>query len=330
MAAVRLLGICKRFADREVLCDVHLAVAPGEFFALLGPSGCGKTTLLRLIAGLEQPDAGRIWLDGQDVTAWPPERRQVGFVFQDYALFPHLNVLDNVAFGLAARGMKKAERYARARHMLVRLGLEGEARKPVSALSGGQQQRVALARALVLEPRLLLLDEPLSNLDEALREQARIELKRLQRENALTVLYVTHDQQEALALADRVGILWEGRLEQVGTPLEVYHRPATAVVARFLGANVLPLTPRTREWGIGEEPGFQWAVRPEDWEVAPDPEGWPVVSRQFFGLYTELFVQVEAVLLRVWVPSDFPESPTVRLRPRRLVRVRLREGATLL
>lgn len=321
-AVLRLAGIWKRFSDQEVLRGIDLEVVRGECFALLGPSGCGKTTLLRLIAGLERPDLGRIWLDGGDITELPPQRRPVGMVFQDYALFPHLNVLENVGFGLAARGLARSAQHAHAMRILRRLGLERELSKPVSALSGGQQQRVALARALVLEPRLMLFDEPLSNLDAALREQARTELKRLQRESGLTAIYVTHDQQEALALADRVGILWQGRLEQVGTPQEVYRQPETEFVARFLGANVLPEAPWVEAWGLRSEPGHRWAVRPEDWDVSPDPAGWPVLARQFFGLYVELLVQAEAEPLRVWVPADFPEALAVRIRPRRPVRVR--------
>jgi ABC-type Fe3+/spermidine/putrescine transport system ATPase subunit len=220
---------------------VSATVAPGEFFTLLGPSGCGKTTVLRLIAGFLSPDEGEIRLDGRSVAGVPPWRRDLGLVFQNYALWPHLSVFEHVAFGLRERKRPKAEIRARVEVALTMVGLAGLGGRRPSQLSGGQQQRVALARTLVVEPRALLLDEPLSNLDATLRAQMRVELRRLQRELGITTVYVTHDQEEAMALSTRIAVLDRGALVQLGTPLEVYRRPRTRFVADFLGgANVLP------------------------------------------------------------------------------------------
>jgi len=235
-------GVTKRFGDFTAVDDVGFAVARGEFFSLLGPSGCGKTTLLRLVAGFEDATAGTIRLDGRDVHGVPPYRRPVNTVFQNYALFPHLTVFENVAFGPRIRRRPAADVERRVRAMLdvVRLG-DLAARRP-SQLSGGQRQRVALARALVNDPSALLLDEPLSALDLALRREMQGELKRIQREVGVTFVFVTHDQEEAITLSDRVAVLRAGRLEQVGTPQAVYDAPATAFVARFIGiANLLPV-----------------------------------------------------------------------------------------
>jgi putative spermidine/putrescine transport system ATP-binding protein len=219
---------------------VTLSIGSGEFFAMLGPSGSGKTTCLRLIAGFEAPDAGRILLNGQDVTRSPPYERDVNTVFQDYALFPHLSVLDNVAYGPRVRGVRESERHARARELLALVKLSEMAARRPSQLSGGQRQRVALARALVNKPRVLLLDEPLGALDLKLREDMQLELKSLQRQLGITFVFVTHDQGEALSMADRVAIFNHGRIEQLATPRELYTRPQTSFVARFVGsANVV-------------------------------------------------------------------------------------------
>ena len=233
---VEIERVSKSFGRVTALRELSLAVHPGELLAVLGPSGCGKTTLLRLVGGYEHPDEGRIRLAGQDVTTEPPERRRAGMVFQSYALFPHLTVLENVAFGLRVRGRPKAERRRRALEALALTGLEGlESRRPAE-LSGGQQQRVAVARALVLEPEVLLLDEPFANLDRAVRVRLRDELRTLQRRVGVTTIFVTHDQEEAVALADRIAVLNEGRLEQIGPALELCYRPATEFVASFFGA----------------------------------------------------------------------------------------------
>lgn len=240
-AHLRIDGIAKRFGNVAALRGVSIAVARGEFVALLGPSGCGKTTLLRILAGLETPDEGHLLLDGTDITGLPTNQRGFGMVFQSYALFPHLTVLDNVAFGLRMQRASKPEQERRTSAALAAVRLEGfEARYP-RQLSGGQQQRVALARALAIEPRLLLLDEPLSNLDARLRRDVRLELRALQKRLGITALFVTHDQEEALALADRVVVMQAGRIEQVGDPKLVYRAPATTFAAEFVGeANLIP------------------------------------------------------------------------------------------
>ena len=234
-ADVELVGVTKRFGGLVAVDRLDLAVRHGEFLSLLGPSGCGKTTTLRLIAGFERPDEGEIRLEGEDVARLPAYRRPVNTVFQSYALFPHLSVLDNVAYGLKQRGLPRRERRARAEELLelVRLPHVG-ARKPPQ-LSGGQQQRVVLARALVLQPKVLLLDEPLGALDLRVRKQLQIELKRIQETVGITFVYVTHDQEEALAMSDRVAVMNAGRIEQLGPPQEIYDAPATAFVARFIG-----------------------------------------------------------------------------------------------
>ena len=236
MARLQLENLAKRFGPVIAVRDLSLVVESGELLALVGPSGCGKTTTLRLIAGFESPDAGDVLLDGRSLLPLPPEDRGVGIVFQNYALFPHMSVFDNVAYGLRFRRSKSSSGIkARVRELLEFMGLAGMERRRPAELSAGQQQRVALARALAPEPRVLLLDEPLSALDVQLRVRLRWEIKRLQRQLGITALYVTHDQEEALAIADRVAVMNEGRLEQVGPPWEVYHRPASPFVARFIG-----------------------------------------------------------------------------------------------
>jgi putrescine transport system ATP-binding protein len=244
-ALLRAEGVGKRFGATVALDGLDLAIAPGEFFALLGGSGSGKSTLLRLIAGFEAPDAGRLLLDGRDLAPLPPYARPVAMMFQSYALFPHLSVSDNVAYGLRRAGVAREERARRVAEALAMVRLEGMERRRPHQLSGGQRQRVALARSLVVRPRLLLLDEPLGALDAALRESTGFELRALQRATGAAFVMVTHDQAEALALADRVGVLERGRMVQVGPPAEVYERPATRFVASFLGgANLLAGTAR--------------------------------------------------------------------------------------
>ena len=240
--AIRLTGLSKSFGGTVNAVDgIDLDIAEGEFFSMLGPSGSGKTTVLRLIAGFEQPTAGTVSLLGENVTDRAPFDRDVNTVFQDYALFPHMSVLDNVAYGLRVRGVPRRERHAQARQALetVRLGGFGD-RKP-GQLSGGQRQRVALARATVVRPKVLLLDEPLGALDLKLREQMQVELKELQRELGITFIFVTHDQEEALTLSDRLAVFNEGRIEQLGTPAEIYDRPVSPFVAAFVGtSNIFP------------------------------------------------------------------------------------------
>jgi putative spermidine/putrescine transport system ATP-binding protein len=244
--AVALQGVTFRYPGTTAgVADVDLAIHAGEMLVCIGPSGCGKTTLLRLVAGFVRPDAGRIALRGRDVTQADPRSRQCGIVFQSYALFPHMSVRDNVAYPLRVRGVERSERAARADRMLELVGLSALADRLPAALSGGQQQRVALARALVFEPSALLLDEPLSALDAATRVAMRDEIRRIQREQAIATLLITHDQDEALSLADRIAVMRDGRLVQVGTPAAIYDRPANAFVATFVGrANVIEATAR--------------------------------------------------------------------------------------
>jgi spermidine/putrescine transport system ATP-binding protein len=233
---ISLENVTKRFGKVVAVREVSLDIKEGEFFSLLGPSGCGKTTTLRMIGGFEQPDEGRILLRSQDVTAVPPNRRNVNMVFQHYALFPHMSVGDNIAFGLRLKRVPKGEQRDRVKEMLDIVRLQGlEKRKPAQ-LSGGQQQRIALARALINRPAALLLDEPLGALDVKLRRQMQLELKRIQSELGTTFVYVTHDQEEALAMSDRIGVMNEGVVEQVGSPREIYEHPATAFVADFIGS----------------------------------------------------------------------------------------------
>jgi iron(III) transport system ATP-binding protein len=251
MIAVTIRDLSKRFGGNLVLDHVNLRVEPGELFFLLGPSGCGKTTLLRHIAGFYYPDAGQILFDEQDVSRLPPHQRDCGMVFQSYALWPHLNVARNVAFGLEERRLPKAQIARRVDEALAAVGMANLAERKIQQLSGGQQQRVALARALVIRPRCLLLDEPLSNLDTKLRLQMRLEIRRVCQDYGLTAIYVTHDQQEALSTADRLAIFDRGHLAQTGTPREVYRRPRSRAVADFIGeSNYLP----GRLLGLAEDP----------------------------------------------------------------------------
>ncbi len=232
---VRLEGVTKRFAEVSAVDEVSLDIEPGEFFALLGPSGCGKTTLMRIVAGFEAPESGRVFIDGVDMTDVPPHRRPVNMMFQSYALFPHMNVEKNIAFGLKQEGMPRADIAARVAEMLRLVQLEGLGKRRPDQLSGGQKQRVALARALAKRPKLLLLDEPLAALDRKLREQTQFELKEVQRRLGTAFIVVTHDQEEASVMASRMAVMRAGKLEQVGTPAQIYARPASRFVAEFIG-----------------------------------------------------------------------------------------------
>jgi len=266
MPSVRLVGLVKRYGDVAAVAGIDLDIADGEFFSMLGPSGSGKTTTLRMIAGFEIPTAGRVELHGRDVTGLAPFDRDVNTVFQDYALFPHMTVGDNVGYGLMVRKVPKDERRTRVTDALRMVRLDGyEDRKP-SQLSGGQRQRVALARALVNRPRVLLLDEPLGALDLKLREEMQIELKRIQQEVGITFIYVTHDQQEALTMSDRLAVFNAGRIQQVGAPAEVYERPATRFVAGFVGTSNL-LSGDVAATIVGRPGTF--TVRPEKIRLAP-------------------------------------------------------------
>ncbi len=261
---VRLEQVTKRFGDYVAVEEADFGIASGEFFSMLGPSGCGKTTTLRMIAGFEQPTGGRIVLEGRDVSRTPPHKRDVNTVFQNYALFPHMNIFDNVAFGLRNRKTPKDVVRTRVMEILEVVRLPDMAERRPNQLSGGQQQRIALARALVNLPKALLLDEPLGALDLKLRQVMQIELKRIQREVGITFIFVTHDQEEALTMSDRIAVMTQGRVDQIGTPTEIYHRPATAFVAGFIGtANLLPVTVRSQqgdEVTVDSRAGGQFSV----------------------------------------------------------------------
>ena len=259
MTQVTIEGLRKRLGKNEILKDINLQVSSGELFAILGPSGSGKTTLLRLIAGFEVPDSGRILFDGRDVTFMRPNERGVAMVFQNWALWPHMTVYENVAYGLKIKKVPKNEIEKKVKWALELLGLEGLERRYPHQLSGGQQQRVALARALVVEPKVLLLDEPLSNLDARLRLKLRGELRKLQKELKITAIYVTHDQEEAMALADKLALIKDGVVEEVGTPEEIYRNPKSAFTAMFIGkttyakGKVIEVTEGTAKVRVGEE-----------------------------------------------------------------------------
>jgi spermidine/putrescine transport system ATP-binding protein len=322
-AAIRLDGVGKRFGGLEAVRDVTLAIEEGEFFSLLGPSGCGKTTTLRMIAGFVTPDAGRVVLQGRDVTSVPANRRPVNMVFQHYALFPHMSVYDNVAFGLSVSRVPRGEQRQRVPELLRVVALEGLERRRPRQLSGGQQQRVALARALVNRPAALLLDEPLGALDVKLRKQMQLELKRIQHELGTTFVYVTHDQEEALAMSDRIAVMNEGRVEQVGTPRDIYEQPTTAFVADFVGSlNALDVTVDEVVAGyavshlgererivVGVDPAvprgsaIRVAVRPERVHIrpldgAPPEDGsrleGTLAEIVYLGMYTQLHVDTRA------------------------------------
>ena len=326
-AGIEIDGVVKRYGDVTAVGGVSLDVPPGAFVSLLGPSGCGKTTLLRLVGGFETPDAGAVRIGGADVTRRPPQKRPTAMVFQSYALFPTMTVGENVAYGLRTRGVAKADARQRAGNALGRVDLAGLEDRPVAALSGGQQQRVALARAIAVEPDVLLFDEPLSNLDVALREATRAELKALQRDLGITSLYVTHDQAEALALSDRVALMRAGKLVAEGTPEGLYAEPPTAYAASFLGgANVI--RDRALAERLAGEPmpaGRALAVRPEALEpVGADADGAVparALGRLFLGLTAEWDVEVDAdgrrQRLRLWTDPARPVPDALALRAAR-------------
>jgi iron(III) transport system ATP-binding protein len=348
-AAIRVHvdGVSKRFSHRvkgEVYAarDVRLDVAPGEFLTLLGPSGCGKTTTLRMIAGFETPDEGAIRFGGDDVTRLPANQRGIGFVFQNYALFPHLPVADNVAYGLEVRRVPAPEIATRVSEVLRLVGLAGYEHQFPGQLSGGEQQRVALARAIVIRPRVLLFDEPLSNLDAKLRVQMRTEIRELQRRLAITTIYVTHDQEEAMAVSDRIAVMSQGRVVQEGTAQDLYHRPSNEFVATFVGrVNLVPgrvddlaggvatvsalgTTMRVRAVaaGIARGDAVRVVVRPEAIELVREAGGAPaatVVTHAFLGEKIEYDVRcgdraLHAVRYNAGPGEVIPDGVTVSLR----------------
>ncbi|WP_228001486.1 ABC transporter ATP-binding protein [Nocardia australiensis] len=355
-STVEFRGLRRIFGSTTALDGLDLEIRPGELLALLGPSGCGKTTALRTVAGFERPDAGMVLMDGEDITRVPANRRDAGMVFQSYSLFPHLNAVDNVAFGLRMRGTRKHARRARALELLELVGLSQHSERYPSQLSGGQQQRIALARALALRPRVLLLDEPLSALDAQVRQNLREEIRRLQQQLGITTLFVTHDQEEALTMADRVAVMRSGQMEQCALPAELYQRPATAFVAEFVGVmsripGQLAAGGRTvhvlgRDLPVhGELPGaapsgsdvrdVDVLVRPEALGVTAADDGTSrIAAATFRGASTRLTVQLldgrEAIAdvstavatalgAGTAVTLSLPERPVLVDRPRKAV-----------
>jgi spermidine/putrescine transport system ATP-binding protein len=348
---IAIEGVSKRFGSHVAVDDVSLEIAEGEFFSMLGPSGCGKTTTLRMIAGFETPDVGRITLGGRDVTKVAANKRPVNMVFQQYALFPHMTIYDNVAFGLKMKGVPRGEHHSRVDELLRIVNLEGYEKRRPKQLSGGQQQRVALARALVNRPAALLLDEPLGALDVKLRKHMQLELKRIQHELGTTFVYVTHDQDEALAMSDRIAVMNEGKVEQIGAPREVYEQPTTAFVADFIGSlNAFDVTidevvgdhsvahfgsvgrvvvPGTHQVG---QP-VRVAVRPEHVRVDGAADGGSVLQGTlsqlvYLGMYTQIHVDTEVGPI---VCHRFADELTARLEQGARVTVSFApEHATLL
>lgn len=306
---IRLNGISKAFDGETVLDDLHLEIHDKEFITLLGPSGCGKTTTLRIIGGFETPDAGDVFFDGKRINDLPPYKRQVNTVFQKYALFPHLNVFDNIAFGLRVQKKKDSEIREKVKEMLALVNLKGFERRRVETLSGGQQQRVAIARALVNQPKVLLLDEPLAALDLKLRKDMQNELKNIQHQTGITFIFVTHDQEEALSMSDTVVVMANGRIQQIGTPTDIYNEPVNAFVADFIGeSNILdgtmPADRRARfagqvfdcvDSGFGKDEPVDVVIRPEDVDVVAPEKGQLkglVTGVTFKGVHYEIIVDV--------------------------------------
>ena len=302
--------IVKKYGENVIIPDLNLDVREGEFFTLLGPSGCGKTTTLRVIAGFITPKSGNVFFDGKDIADLPPYKRQVNTVFQKYALFPHLNVFENVAFGLRLKKMPEEEIRPKVLEMLETVGLKGFERRSIHQLSGGQQQRVAIARSLVNQPRVLLLDEPLGALDLKLRKEMQLELKRLQREMNITFVYVTHDQEEALTMSDTVVVMSGGKIQQIGSPQDIYNEPKNAFVARFIGDSNIVDGVMLRDFFVNfgghdftcVDRGFkpnepvQVVIRPEDVQIVPPSVGMltGLVREVIFkGVHFEMHVDVE-------------------------------------
>ena len=335
-APVSLQKVSRSFGAVRALNGLSLEIAPGELVALLGPSGCGKTTALRILAGFETADSGTVTVDGRDIAPVPPAKRDMGMVFQSYSLFPNMSALENVGFGLRMRKMGTADRRRRAREQLALVGLAAQASQFPHQLSGGQQQRVALARALAIQPRVLLLDEPLSALDAKVRLQLREQIRSLQQRLGITTLFVTHDQEEALSMADRVGVMKDGALEQIAAPSELYTRPATAFVAEFVGTmNRIPgeLTSGGQATALGMVTGIQSGcadvppgavdvlVRPENLRIAAIAGGNGIVtSRTFLGSVTRIHVLLSG---DVTVQVDVPSAAADQLLPGASVQVSL-------
>ena len=312
MSSLTINKVNKSFGEQRVLDDISIEVTEGEFFSLLGPSGCGKTTLLRIIAGLETPDTGSIVINGSDYTNLPPQERNTGIVFQNYALFPHMTVAKNVAYGLEVKKLPAEEIENKVFTVLEKVRLLDKENSPVTSLSGGEQQRVSLARVIVTEPQLILFDEPLSNLDYALRLEMRSEIKRLQKDSGITSVYVTHDQSEALALSDRIAVMNKGHIIQLGTPSEVYYEPADIFAAEFVGhANIFDSKNALDILDIDIQDNEAVAVLPEELMLQPvtsNPKG-KITDVQFSGFSVEYTIDASGKTLTALSASEEKNAP---------------------
>lgn len=334
MAQIELKNIHKSYGALTVLNDLNLEIEDAEFLTLLGPSGCGKTTILRIIGGFEDPDQGRVIFEGQDITDLPAFKRPVNTLFQSYSLFPHLNVYDNVAFGLKIKGMKDSEIRPQVEEMLRLVNLSGYEKRSIDKLSGGQQQRIAMARALINRPEVLLLDEPFGALDLKLRKDMQIELKRIQQQLGITFIFVTHDQEEALTLSDRIIVLNEGIIQQIGTPLDIYNEPINAYVADFIGeSNILEgimhgdfdVTFSGRRFECVDEDFYpneavDVVIRPEDVEIVRPELGMlqgEVLSCLFMGVHYEMQIKVgeEIYLVHTTIPQQIGDRVGLLITP---------------
>ena len=303
---LRIENLKKIFEENRGIEKIDFSIEKGELISLLGPSGCGKTTLLNIIGGFLKPDNGKIYLEDRDITDIPPEKRDISTVFQSYALFPHMNVLENIKYGLKYKKLTKKEQNELALEYLKIVGLDGYEKKSIQELSGGQQQRVALARALVLYPKILLLDEPFSNLDAKLKISMREELKELQKNLKISMIFVTHDQEEALSISDKVVVMNNGRIEQIGTPEEIYYSPINEYVANFIGKSNFIL-----------KDGIKKLIRPENIKIEKNQKGnWEVINKEFMGAYTilkirngreELYVNIQGEKGREYKLGDLVE-----------------------
>lgn len=291
---LRIENLRKIFEENRGIEKIDFSIEKGELISLLGPSGCGKTTLLNIIGGFLKPDNGKIYLEDRDITDIPPEKRDISTVFQSYALFPHMNVLENIKYGLKYKKLTKKEQNELALEYLKIVGLDGYEKKSIQELSGGQQQRVALARALVLYPKILLLDEPFSNLDAKLKISMREELKELQKNLKISMIFVTHDQEEALSISDKVVVMNNGRIEQIGTPEEIYYSPINEYVANFIGKSNFIL-----------KDGVKKLIRPENIKIEKNQKGsWKIINKEFMGAYTILKIKNETEEIYVNIQGE--------------------------
>ncbi len=328
---IRLQDISKKFEDDVILDSINLSIKDKEFMTFLGPSGCGKTTTLRIIAGFLEADSGQVIFEGKDIKSLPPHKRQVNTIFQRYALFPHLNVYDNIAFGLRVKKMKEKDIAKKVGEMLELVNLKGFQKRNISSLSGGQQQRVAIARALAVEPRVLLLDEPLGALDLKLRKDMQVELKNIQKRMGITFIYVTHDQQEALSMSDTVVVMNDGRIQQIGTPIDIYNEPKNAFVADFIGeSNILDGVMlddfkakfsgaifQCLDKGFKVNESVDIVVRPEDVDVVPYGEGTisgVITSNTFKGVHFEMIVDIDNFKWMIQTTDYYPVGTKIGIQ----------------